>query len=255
MTIDPLAEKYYSISPYAYCLNNPVRFVDLHGDSVSVNQSITDDFVLNQAFSLFANSKAGRNFLANYASKGQTIAGHTFTKDGKYHKKGINLDYTTVKSSDSGDRGETSKADNGTITVAVNSLQKVNSQDGNTYDWSKDYTTSNQAVNQMVGGILSRSMTFFHESFIHADLYTEDYLDDKQFNYSNIPSAIIEYTNSWLTYPQKHYQHMYVGSDINGSTLWPSAAYSGIVEVNSKFGQRYTNATLKKMMWNYAGGR
>ncbi|GAB6011589.1 RHS repeat domain-containing protein [Viscerimonas tarda] len=30
-TMDPLAEKYYSISPYAYCANNPVRFVDPTG--------------------------------------------------------------------------------------------------------------------------------------------------------------------------------------------------------------------------------
>ena len=30
-TLDPLAEKYYSISPYAYCANNPVRFVDPTG--------------------------------------------------------------------------------------------------------------------------------------------------------------------------------------------------------------------------------
>ena len=31
MSIDPLCEKYYSISPYAYCFNNPVKFVDPNG--------------------------------------------------------------------------------------------------------------------------------------------------------------------------------------------------------------------------------
>jgi len=29
--MDPLAEKYYDISPYVYCMNNPVRFVDPDG--------------------------------------------------------------------------------------------------------------------------------------------------------------------------------------------------------------------------------
>ena len=32
-TMDPMAEKYYSISPYAYCMNNPVRYIDLDGMS------------------------------------------------------------------------------------------------------------------------------------------------------------------------------------------------------------------------------
>ena len=30
-TVDPLAEKYYSISPYAYCKGNPMRFIDPTG--------------------------------------------------------------------------------------------------------------------------------------------------------------------------------------------------------------------------------
>ncbi len=34
MTMDPLAEKYYSISPYAWCGNNPVNFVDPDGRDV-----------------------------------------------------------------------------------------------------------------------------------------------------------------------------------------------------------------------------
>ncbi len=30
-TVDPLAEKYYGINPYAYCLNNPIKYVDTDG--------------------------------------------------------------------------------------------------------------------------------------------------------------------------------------------------------------------------------
>ena len=34
--MDPLCEKYYHISPYAYCAGNPVRYRDLFGDSIFV---------------------------------------------------------------------------------------------------------------------------------------------------------------------------------------------------------------------------
>lgn len=34
MSIDPLCEKYYWISPYAYCLNNPVKYIDPDGREV-----------------------------------------------------------------------------------------------------------------------------------------------------------------------------------------------------------------------------
>ena len=34
VSVDPLCEKYYSISPYAYCANNPINAIDLNGDSI-----------------------------------------------------------------------------------------------------------------------------------------------------------------------------------------------------------------------------
>ena len=46
-TMDPLCEKYYSVSPYAYCGGNPVNCIDpdgrdvvLHGDSINKSNSI-----------------------------------------------------------------------------------------------------------------------------------------------------------------------------------------------------------------------
>lgn len=31
-TIDPMAEKYYGISPYVYCKDNPIKFIDIKGE-------------------------------------------------------------------------------------------------------------------------------------------------------------------------------------------------------------------------------
>ena len=32
--MDPLAEKYYTISPYAYCAGNPVKYIDPTGKQI-----------------------------------------------------------------------------------------------------------------------------------------------------------------------------------------------------------------------------
>jgi len=44
MSVDPLCEKYYWITPYAYCLNNPVRFVDPDGRVVRFAPGVSAQF-------------------------------------------------------------------------------------------------------------------------------------------------------------------------------------------------------------------
>ena len=40
--MDPLSEKYYSTSPYAYCANNPVRFIDPDGRALELKGNAND---------------------------------------------------------------------------------------------------------------------------------------------------------------------------------------------------------------------
>ena len=41
---DPSAEKYYSVSPYAYCMNNPLRYVDKDGKKVYFAPGVSQEF-------------------------------------------------------------------------------------------------------------------------------------------------------------------------------------------------------------------
>lgn len=43
LTIDPLAEKYPWISPYAYCLNNPIKYIDPDGRDVVITGTLSNE--------------------------------------------------------------------------------------------------------------------------------------------------------------------------------------------------------------------
>ena len=59
-TMDPMAEKYYGISPYAYCNNNPMRYVDPDGREM-IGYTLNRDGTLN-----IVNDEGGFNYNVIY---------------------------------------------------------------------------------------------------------------------------------------------------------------------------------------------
>lgn len=98
LSVDPLSDKYPTLSPYTYCANNPIMMVDPDGRRIDVsvlytlnkNGSYKYGFVI-KAFQFFASTKLGYAELAKYAEADQTVFGVTFKKDGEFHKEGVDL--------------------------------------------------------------------------------------------------------------------------------------------------------------------
>ena len=61
LSVDPMAHKYPSLSPYVYCANNPVKLVDPNGDTVIVTGADADSYVqgLNTKNLTFSRNECG----------------------------------------------------------------------------------------------------------------------------------------------------------------------------------------------------
>ena len=77
LTMDPLCEKYYSISPYAYCVNNPIRYIDLRGDSISVAEEYREQFLADMQ-----------------ATFGDRVTSLSFNTNGNLVLRGSSKDFT-----------------------------------------------------------------------------------------------------------------------------------------------------------------
>ncbi len=163
LSVDPMSDKYPSISPYAYCAWNPVKLVDPDGREIDIsalydkNGKCKYSFI-EKALKAFAKTKLGYKELSKYAKANQEILGVRFDKDGEYHSKGMDLSFGGKTSSIqySGDTGR--KKVNGRLKISIN--------------------LSN------VTDIKSIFETICHETFIHARQAAADYIDDKVLNHS-----------------------------------------------------------------------
>jgi len=254
-TQDRFAEKYMASSPYQYALNNPIFFIEKNGDSVILSQAFSDDWETNHAFESFAKTKEGQKQLAKYAAKGQTIAGKTYTKDGKYNKKGIDLVFNVEAMNDPGAGGNTETNENKStgevngrlrIDITINN-DAVRHTGEDKIDIRPNGNTIAQSV-QIRKMIFDRAMSIFHETFIHAELSAQDYMDNSKIDNSNLRPDVK------LNGYKAHWQHSQVyHNDMN--QIWPGEAYKGLIDVNNQWNTGYTAEQILKQLWNYNGGK
>jgi RHS repeat-associated protein len=57
-SIDRFAEKYLNFTPYQYAANNPIRFIDINGDSINVEEQYRQDFMNDLQNTYGDNSKS-----------------------------------------------------------------------------------------------------------------------------------------------------------------------------------------------------
>ena len=86
ISVDPMSDKYPSISPYAYCAWNPVKLVDPDGDSVTVYGEQATDFVKqlqskNISISINSEGRLNAALKSNDLSKEENVIYNAITSD------------------------------------------------------------------------------------------------------------------------------------------------------------------------------
>jgi RHS repeat-associated protein len=82
--IDPLCERYYSISPYVYCANNPLRYIDPNGEDIWDAIKSGAKWVANGIIGI---TRGTFNSALTVAAIPQILVGNVasnFTENGKY---------------------------------------------------------------------------------------------------------------------------------------------------------------------------
>ncbi len=229
-SVDRFAEKYTSLSGYGYAAGNPVKYIDVNGDSIGVNLLNSSS---QEAFNAFFGTKEGKAFVSQFAAKGQTVNGYTFKADGKYHTQDIDLVYSdrdfgkgeesTGAETTGGTKGGTFIEGRLKLGVSINTTAEETS-------------------------LIDRVTAVTHESFLHVQEYSFDYTDNKKLDFSHDPFYNKTKNNS----PSSRHHLMFHNKPGAPSTHPLATKGLRVLEsVNSRNNLGYSRTQLWNKIWTF----
>jgi RHS repeat-associated protein len=171
-TIDPKAEKYFGLTPYAYANDRPVSLVDFDGRDVDPSGLESENG--KRGLVKFLNTKAGRQFILGYLKKGgkfsikingrNTIFQNT-GKDGKFASELLkisdeNPQYMSVN------KGFTRFYQKDGVTALADQTNQIGENTGQ-YNLNNGIVTDMRIVNTQTAD--GAAMTIGHEAFVHIE--------------------------------------------------------------------------------------
>ena len=224
-TQDRFAEKYLDFSPYQYGADNPIRFIDVNGDSIKLSDAFLNNKTATAVMKALLNTEGGRAYLSKFAYKGETVLGVVLNEkgdQGEYNDKGIDLNFVVKATSGDYFTGADDKTKEVTITSHSNPSDESKFAQGIT-----------------------------HELFLESKYLADDLKDNGKKDYSNISTQAknAAYNNPW---DYGHQQNKVDRAKTDPrKLLWPGTAYGVLQSINKSLNLGKTNEEIKSGMFDY----
>ncbi|EDP94686.1 DUF6443 domain-containing protein [Kordia algicida OT-1] len=239
MNIDRFAEKYESMNPYQYTFNNPIRFIDVNGDYVYINDGKTEDsrFRYNNGKREYRNDSGDwvgvdKAYMSDYVMKAFNEI-ETLEKSGKTGKglvdyfSGSEHDVTIKKSQGN------AQASGGVVSMNLNEKVKISTQAG--YIETPNYVTLGHEMSH-IRDDYTRGYAETNKLWYYTDAGKR--IADGEIYATHIENMIRQESGLPLrTHYETHKSYTYTNQGLKIS--YPGAEKSRIIDMNGN--SRYYN--------------